>query len=333
MKHQYKAAGAVALVLGSGLWNIAQAETWRMAHKMPAESIEGQMFQAVADRIGETTGGEVSVEVYPSEQLGSDDAILEQLQLGTVQIYPEGSTFLQKWVPDIKYTSAPFLFDDREHWVRFMNSDLVKGWMNQIEEEAGIAIMGDQTKMVRGPYRVLVSEPMVEGLEDVQGLKLRMTADDLLAPAWRHLGAEVRTLAWTEVYEGIGRGIVASVTSPVSLVKPMGFYEVAPHIARTDEFPQGLAFMTNADAWNGLEDETREQIISAYDQVAAEFAERIGKAAAADLEEMQAKGATYIELDTAPFTKKMADFYSDLDGKGELPEGFMETVAATREPG
>ena len=131
MKHQYKAAGAVALVLGSGLWNIAQAETWRMAHKMPAESIEGQMFQAVADRIGETTGGEVSVEVYPSEQLGSDDAILEQLQLGTVQIYPEGSTFLQKWVPDIKYTSAPFLFDDREHWVRFMNSDLVKGWMNQ----------------------------------------------------------------------------------------------------------------------------------------------------------------------------------------------------------
>lgn len=170
---------------------------------MPAESIEGQMFQAVADRIGKATDGEITVEVYPSEQLGADDTILVQLQFGTVQIYPEGSTFLQKWVPDIKYTSAPFLFDDREHWVRFMHSDLVKDWMDQIENEAGIAIMGDQTKFVRGPYRVLVSEPVVEDIDDIQGLKLRMTADELLAPAWRHLGAEVRTLAWTEVYEGI----------------------------------------------------------------------------------------------------------------------------------
>lgn len=321
---------AIALALTMGSIGAANADVWRMAHKMPSESIEGQMFQAVADRIGETTDGEVTVQVYPSEQLGADDAILEQLQLGTVQIYPEGSPYLQKWIPEIRYTESPFLFEDRAHWVRFMNSDLVNGWMDQIEDDAGIVIMGDQTKFVRGPYRVLLSESVVKDLDDVQGLKLRMSPNELLTSAWRHLGAEVRTLAWTEVYEGIGRGIIESVTSPISLVKPMRFYEVAPHIARTDEFPQGLAFMTNADAWNGLNEETRSDIIEAYNQVAEEFQPRIDEVVNEDLAYMEAKGVTYFELDTSPFIERMSTFYDDLNEKGELPEGFMETVNLTR---
>ena len=107
----------------------ASAETWRMAHKMPADSIEGQIFQAVADRVEELTDGAITFEVFPSEQLGTDDAILEQLQLGTVHMYPEGSTYLQRWVPEIRFVSAPFVFENREHWARFMETDLVAGWM------------------------------------------------------------------------------------------------------------------------------------------------------------------------------------------------------------
>ena len=60
--------------------------------------------------------------MFPSEQLGKEASVLEQLQLGTIQIYCENAFFLQKWTPDIKWMSASFLFDDREHWVRFVNS-------------------------------------------------------------------------------------------------------------------------------------------------------------------------------------------------------------------
>ncbi|WP_029030803.1 TRAP transporter substrate-binding protein [Salinarimonas rosea] len=308
----------------------AQAETWRMAHKMPADSIEGRIFQAVADRIGEKTDGEITVEVYPNEQLGKDDAILEQLQLGTVHIYPEGSSYLQKWVPEMKFVSAPFLFDDREHWSRFMATDLVEGWHQAIEDEAGITVIGDSTKMVRGPYRVMVSTKPIESLDDVAGLKLRLHPDELAAAAWRHLGAEVRTLAWTEVYESLGRGIVEAVNSPVALVEPMRFYEVAPHITRHDEYPQGLAFMANADAWNGLDEETRGQIIEAYDEVAAEFAAETDRVAEESLARMAEEDVSYSAVDTGPFVARMAELYRQMDAEGALPEGFLEAVDASR---
>ena len=319
------AVAAFTLVCGA-----ASAETWRMAHKMPAESIEGQIFQAVADRIAEKTEGKITVQVFPAEQLGKDDAILEQLQLGTVHIYPEGSGYLQKWVPEIAFTGAPFLFDSREHWSAFQQSDLVRGWMDKVEAEAGVTVIGDPTKMVRGPYRVMVTKKPVESLDDVAGLKLRMHPDELAAAAWRHLGAEVRTLAWTETYESIGRGIVEAVNSPVALVESMRFYEVAPHIVRHDEYPQGLAFMANATAWNGLDETTRAQIIEAYDEVAAEFAAKTDATATESLERMAAKGVTYSVIDTAPFVARMAEFYAAMDAEGTLPAGLMDAIIATR---
>ena len=151
-------AAGVMTAIGAAATVSAHAETWRMAHKMPPDSIEGELFQFFADKVVEKTGGEVEIKVFPNEQLGSDDTVLEQLQIGTVNVYPEGTSYLQKWVPDIKFTSAPFLFDDREHWVRFMQTDLVKGWFKQIEDEAGIALIGSPTAFLRGPYRVMVTD-------------------------------------------------------------------------------------------------------------------------------------------------------------------------------
>ena len=321
----------VALSLLCGAFAMkADAATWRMAHKMPVESIEGQMFQALAERIEERTDGDISVQVFPSEQLGSDDAVLEQVQLGTIQLYPEGSTYLQKWVPDIGFTAAPFLFDDLEHWGRFMRSDLAMGWMERIEQEAGLVVIGDQSKMVRGPYRVMVSSRPIEGLADVEGLALRMHPDELAANAWRHLGAEVRTLAWTEVYESIDRGIVDGVNSPISLVEPMRFYEVAPYVTRHDELPQGIAIIASAAAWNALDEETRGEIVAAYDEVAAEFAPRTAELARESIERMEAQGVTYTEIDTSEFVASMLEFYESLEDDGAIPAGFLETVEATR---
>ena len=57
---------------------VAQAETWKMATKMPPDSPEGIIFQKFADLVGEHTNGELTVKVFPSEQLGGTEAVLEQ---------------------------------------------------------------------------------------------------------------------------------------------------------------------------------------------------------------------------------------------------------------
>jgi TRAP-type C4-dicarboxylate transport system substrate-binding protein len=186
----------------------AAAQTWRMSTKQPADSPEGKVFQRFADLVDQHSRGKFKIQVYPSEQLGKDDAVLEQLKMGTIHIYAEGASYLQKWVPDAKWISAPFLFDDREHWVRFTNGPLVQGWIADARKVAGITVIGDLGAMVRGPYRVLVTKKPVASLAEMKGLKLRLHPDKLAADVWAHLGTETRVLPWTEVYQSINSGIV-----------------------------------------------------------------------------------------------------------------------------
>ncbi len=321
-------AGALALAVSA---TMATAETsWRMAHKMPPDSPEGKVFQKFADLVDEYTKGDMKIKVYPNEQLGKTQAVLEQLKLGTVHLYAEGSTYMNKWVPSIKYISSAFLFDDRDHWVRFMNTPMVKSWYEEAAREAGIGILGDPTAIVRGPYRVMVSKEPVNSYDEMQGLKLRMAPSKIAVDTWNWLGADVKTLAWTDVYQSIDKGIVSAVNSPIALVESMRFYEVAPNVIRHDEYYQSIGFMINQKAYEALSPEHRKAVDQAYAEAGKYSEEIMGKAADESIKRMEAKGVTFVDVDRKPFIERMAAFYVEMDKKGDLPPEFLKVVEQTR---
>ncbi len=326
---------SIAIVIGLVFtMSAANADvTWRMATKQPSDSVEGKAFQYFADKVKEYSDGKMTIKIYPSEQLGKTAAALEQVKAGTVHIYPEGSAYLKKWVPDMSYMSAPFLFDNREHWARFMESDLLKGWLKQVEDKAGITLIGNPAAFMRGPYRVMVTKKPWKNMAELKGIKLRHHPDQLGVDVWTSLGLEVRVLGWTEVYESIQRGIVEAVNSPIALVEAMKFYEVAPNIVRHNEYPQGIGFMTNAKAYNGLPPDLRKAVDRAHEEAGKYSVKLTMEVTDESIARMKDKGVTYNEPDTSDIIKATQEFYSKLDKAGKLPKGFVETVNKTRTSG
>lgn len=312
-----------ALAITAGL---ASAETWRFASKMPADSPEGQVYQYFADRVSELTDGELDVQVYPSEQLGKESAVLEQLELGTINFYAEDAFFLQKWVPEIKWIAPHFLFQTREDWVEFTRSDLVQGWFEKAEAEAGVRALGEPMAVVRGPFRVLISDKPINTFEDIAGLKLRMYPDELAVDVWSHLGADLQMLAWTETYQALQSGIARGVTSPAALVEAMGFYEQAPYMTRTNEFWQGLPFMMNAAAFDGLPEDQQAALLQAHEETGAYSAKLMAENSDEMRTNVEAKGVTFTEMPLEPLFAYMAEWYRELDARGELPEGLIEAA-------
>lgn len=306
------------------------AETWRMATKMPPDGPEGRVFQRFADQVEQRSGGKLRVQVFPNEQLGKEAAVLEQLRLGTIHLYPEGSVFLQKWVPELRWVSGPFLFDDRDHWVRFIHHPLIQGWYQKAREQAGIGVLGDETAVLRGPYRVILTKRPVRGVDDIKGIKLRMASDKTGVEVWSHLGAEVRVLGWAETYESIQRGIVDSVTSPIALVESMKFYEVAPHVATTNEYWQAITFMMNQRAFDRQPPDVKKALLDAHRDAAAYSVEQMAKATEESISRMKARGVSFTQPDLGPFVRKMKAFYEAKEATGELPKGFLAAVEETR---
>lgn len=304
----------------------AQAETWRFAHKQPADSPEGVVYQFFADRVAELTDGDLEIQVFPAEQLGKEDSILEQLELGTVNFYAEDAFFLQKWVPEIKWVAPHFLFQSREDWVEFTNSDLVKGWFETAEEVAGVRALGEPMAMVRGPYRVLISDRPIERYEDIEGLKLRMYPDELAIEVWRSLGADLQMLAWTETYQALQSGVAEAVTSPAALVEAMKFYEQAPYITRTNEFWQGLPYMMNAAAFDALPEKDQQALLQAHAEAGDYSMKLMTENAEAMRAAVEAQGVTFTEMPLEPLFARMADWYRERDAAGELPEGLIDAA-------
>lgn len=331
MKSGYRTAAAAAisatLALGASQ---ASAETWRMSTKVPAESFEGRLHQEFADKVTEYTGGDVKMQVYPSEQLGDAQTVLEQVSSGIIDIFVDDVSYLNRFNEDITWTSAPFLFDDRPHWECFMKSDYFHNILGEIEEQDNIGVIGDVGPFGRG-FRVLVTADEVTSYQDVQNLKLRLWDNQMIVDVWTALGTDPLVMAWTDVYQSLQTGIVKAVTSPAILVESMKFYEVAPHIARTDEFNQANAYMINLSSWDAISDENKESVIRAYTEVSDKAMRELQTTFDASLASMKASSdVTYTELDTSPFVKAAGEIYKAYESEGKLPDGFLKAVDSAR---
>lgn len=321
--------GATALTLAA---LPASADVWRLSSMMTPDSFEGQAYQKFADLVKEYTNGDIEVRIYPNEQIGSMDSVVEQLSQGIIQLAPSGISFMSRWEDGIKYAAAPFLFDDYDHWAKFVNGELFQSWLGSVEDKAGISILGNIPDMPRGTFRTLLSKEPIETAADIEGLKLRQYQNDLIIDVWTHLGTEVRVLPWGEVYDGINRGIVDAVTSPAESILSMRFYEVAPYIIRTDEYPQAVSWMMNKAAWDGLSADNQAAMLRAHEEASA-YSRELLEASAASLEaDLTAKDGVHVDFtfDASPLVEKMATFYSDMGAKGELPDGLLDAVSAAR---
>ncbi|MFV0335009.1 MAG: TRAP transporter substrate-binding protein [Tropicimonas sp.] len=322
-------AGATALAVAA---LPLHAETWRLSSMMTPDSFEGQAYQKFADLVAEYTDGGIEVRIYPNEQIGSMDSVVEQLSQGVIQLAPSGISFMSRWEEGITFAAAPFLFDDYDHWSNFVNGDLFQSWLGSVEGQANITILGNIPDMPRGSFRTLLSRTPVESADDIAGLKLRQYQNDLIIDAWTYLGAEVRVLPWGEVYDGINRGIVDAVTSPAESIESMRFYEVAPNIIRTDEYPQAVSWMMNKAAWDKLSPEQQDAMNRAHAEAAAYGRELLSAQSASLQADLEAKDGVNVNLDfdNGPLVAKMQEFYAGLDAAGKLPEGLLDAVDAAR---
>lgn len=328
-------AGAATIAIGTiALTQPASAaDVWRLSSMMTPDSFEGKAYQKFADLVSEYTDGEIEVKIYPNEQIGSMDSVIEQLSQGIIQLAPSSLSFMSRWEDSIRYASAPFLFDNYDQWSSFIDGDLFQSWLGEVEEKANITVLGSIPEMPRGTFRTLLSTKPVNSVDDIKGLKMRQFQDQLVIDAWTYLGAEVRVLPWGEVYDGINRGIVDAVTSPAELIESTRFYEVAPNIIRTDEYPQAVAWMMNAKAWDKLTPEQQDALEQAHSEASAYARELLEEQAATLKSDLEAKDGVTVnfDFDTTQFSDKMAAFYQQRAENGELPEGLLDAVQAAKQ--
>jgi TRAP-type C4-dicarboxylate transport system substrate-binding protein len=172
------------LVLGLGAAAQAAEFTMKLSSSS-AEDAESNYLAAMKAAIEPASKGKIEVQLYPRGQLGSQSAMIQGLQLGTIEGIHIPADFFAGVDPRMGVLSLPFLFKDRKHANRVLADPVLANRIAEMLDSRGIVGCGpiataDVRYMLRGG---------IHKLADFNGKKLRINGTDAERERFKRLGA------------------------------------------------------------------------------------------------------------------------------------------------
>ena len=180
-------------------------------------------------RIEEKTKGRIQIKLYGYEQLGKEVDMVNQLELGTLDMAIMGTTVHEQAAPKFNIWSAYYIFQNGDEIMTVLNGPIGKRMQDAMLKNKGIRIIGYG---LRGP-RYLTSNRPIRSAADVKGLKIRIPLQPIYVESWKALGAFPQAIAYGELYTALKQGIVDSQENPLAYIFAPHFDEVQKYVNLT----------------------------------------------------------------------------------------------------
>ncbi len=289
----------------------------------------GEMAKSFKAKLEELSGGSVLVDIQASGVLGSEDQILDNL-LGGGNICDlsriSAFALTQYGCDKASLLSIPYTFVNEEHFWKFADSELAQEFLNE-PQEIGLPLRG----ICYGEegFRHFFFKNEVKGLEDLKGLKIRVSSDPVMTGMVSNLGASATTVAFTELYSALNTGVVDGAEQPTANYRSNAFQEVAPYLLLDGHTLGALQIVITDNAWNKLSEEQQGWVMEAAKAASQTCREKVAEIEQKTFEQLKEDGATVIPVeDKGPWveacqptikanTEKLADLYQQLVDMGK----------------
>src|SRR5512136_2301179 len=112
----------------------------KLGHIAETTTPYGQGADYFAKLVAEKSNGAIEVQVFPSSQLGAQKELIEGLIYGTVDMTLTGTAELGTFQPKMSLFDLPFLFKDRAHAYRALDSIGME--LGKALEPKGLKLLG-----------------------------------------------------------------------------------------------------------------------------------------------------------------------------------------------
>ena len=203
--------------------------------------------QLMNDKLEELSGGTMSLEIVGGGALGNIPQHFAQLNSGTLDIFVQGvdAPSAVKGGTDFGIFNVPFLFDDVEHFHKFLDSDVFVSMMESVQKEnqfSWLGLLGD-----RPPRSLSTKDTPVRKPEDLKGLVLRVPESAVPVAVFQAWGANTTTSAASAIFEGLQNGQFDGQDNGIEAMVVDGFMEVQNYYMDFDHTQQGIgAFISDA---------------------------------------------------------------------------------------
>jgi tripartite ATP-independent transporter DctP family solute receptor len=289
-------------------------------------TVEGSVRDFAAKEFKEVvetrSNGRIQVEIFPAEQLGSEQEMIEMVKVGALDFQLCGGTALQNAVPEVTPPTLPFMVTGYEEAHALMDGE----FGDYLKEKAAEKDFQILSYLDLGMVQITNNVRPINEPSDLEGIKMRSPNEPVSIATFQALGASVSTMAFTEVYLALSQGVVDGQFNPLDAIWDTKFFEVQEYLAITNHFYYYIHFMTNVDLWESLPSD-----IQAIVQEGADAAAQVSREwyETKDAEMLERLRPHFVEItypDSAEFRAALDTFY-----EGRLSEMVPPEAIAVAE--
>jgi tripartite ATP-independent transporter DctP family solute receptor len=263
------------------------------------------------------TKGKYKLQMFPGGVLGAEKEMVEQAQVGALQIARISLGVLGPVVPTVNVFNMPFVFRDEAHMRKIIDGPIGDEILDAITKSpAKLVALG----FMDSGSRSLYTKKPVRKIEDLKGQKIRMMGNPLFVDTMNAMGGNGVSMGHTEVFGALQTGVIdGAENNPPTLFTSNQYTAGIKAYTLTHHLIIPEIFVMSKVTWDKMTAEeqgmvrkfAREAQMEQRGLWDASVAEYTGKLKAAGIEFIAIDNKPFFDA-TAPVRAKYGADYADL---------------------
>lgn len=211
----------------------AQAEkkyVLRFNHVLTPQDPYHEAFLLWAEAVKERTNGGLTIEVYPSAQLGVEEDILEQIRQGANIGQNTDAARLGMYVPDMAVMNAPYFVETLDEVQKLNTLPIMQEWKEELERTQGFKILS--FFWVQG-FRQMVTNKPITKPADLAGQRIRTPGAPIWQESIRAIGATPVAMNYGDMFSGLQTRAIDGLELSFTATATGNFHEVTRYVNET----------------------------------------------------------------------------------------------------
>lgn len=230
MNRRRRALVAAACLVGTGVVRAQQVPTLHGAVQFGDDHTFTKTLVRFAELTQKYAGQQVKFVLHRNSELGGEKDYFGYMNQGISVDYgivsPSHMSTFAKTAP---LMDMPFLFRDRDHWRKVVQSDAFAPIAAEVAKKADVMLLG----YAGGGMRNLIVNKPVRNMGELSRLSIRVMGAPIQSRIFEAIGAAPTVISYQEIYNAIQTGVIQAAENESLGIEQMKFYEVGPHIALT----------------------------------------------------------------------------------------------------
>jgi tripartite ATP-independent transporter DctP family solute receptor len=305
--------------------NATTGRTIRLAHNQQDGTEIADTIAKFSEFVAEDPSKDLSVQIYPSGILGSENEEIEMVQAGILDMAKVGSQTLSQFDDRYSIFAVPYLFVGQEHYYEAMEqSEEVKKLFESTADQGFIAI-GYYANGSRNFYTV--DDICVDDPSKLKGLKIRSMPSATSMEMITAMGGSPVPMSSSETYTALQQGVVDGAENTELALTVNGHEDLVKAYTYTEHQYSPDIYIISTDLWESMSSEQQEYLKECLAKTNDNFKTLYNGMMEAAIEEAQEHGVTiYRDIDKTTLIESVSAIAEKYMSKGDNYRSLYEDI-------